>query len=589
LDVTNIDLPIFFHIQQVNSYFQYASLEQFLNIINVDKPSEIIEFNDKDKYIYLLNKICTIDVLNNFYLVYENDDEVLDERIKILSILSKFDESNLQSYIEEITQLTQKRKINETIKTVNDGKISLNFSRIKDDKDYSLKNSFNRFIKFRSFTDKTDLNIFENTDLIKLYYSEIKNDPGKLQDAAFISFKSLFFELVDYFLFSPEHGLDGDLSTRIRHGVLENQLRSVFINNNLISKLKSDNTYKDIEFWSNLGLEKSYPDNCILKIQNILKEFSRSVDSLISKIVTEDMQVKSNNHSFKQNALFNYTFSNENLWIVYNKFNEIKDYDEFLDIMFSTLKLYTENLLENIKDYLQNDLNSIFQNMLSKLQDDFKALPQGNEVISEINLTINKAKTYIELELHEISKWFKIANNTKDIFLDIDTIIGTAVESINVINSETINPKLDINCDILFEGWYYYYDIFKIILENAIKHSKLETSALNIEIVVNQSIIYKDVEGASKPLISLQIEAKNNLGDIDYAKTNKKLSSIVKNWKSDLSSVNKEGGSGFQKIKRRLVYDIDVFDNNISYRLEDSVISIKLDMLLYTNIEYEKN
>ena len=584
LDITNIDLPIFFHIQEVNSYFQYASLEQFLNSISVEKPSEISKIDDKEKYIYLLNKVCTVDVLNNFYLIYENDDEVLDERIKILRILTKLDAEHSVTYLEEIAHLAQKQKINKTIKTVNDGKISLNFSRIKEDTDYSLRNSFNRFIKFRNFTDKNDLNLMDNADLIKLYYSEVKNDTAMLQDASFISFKSLFFELVDYFLFSVEHGLDGDLSTRIRHGVLENQLRSVFVNHNLISKLKSDNTYKDIDFWNVLADEKSYPDEYLLKIQNVLKEFSKSIDSLIHLMITEYMQVKSNTRALKKQALFNYIFNDEAIWILFESFHEVENYEDFLNQNFEFLKQYTEAILLKISIFLQNDLNAKFQTLLNSLQDDFKNLPKGSEVTSELNLTINQTKTYIESELHEISKWFKIVNNSNDLFLDIETIIGTAVESINVFNSDKIEPTLNIDCDILFEGWYFYLDIFKILLENAIHHSKLEPPLLNINITVMNSIIYKDINGLSTPFINLNIETVNNLGEIDVEKTNDKLSGIVKNWKSDLSSVNKEGGSGFQKIKRRLEYDIDVHDNNISFELTDSSLSIKLDMLLYSNL-----
>src|SRR5262249_29268754 len=54
--------------------------------------------------------------------------------------------------------------------------------------------------------------------------------------AQFALFKELFLDVRDRFISSGEHGLDAYLSIRIRHGVLQNQIRSPFEAFHLISE-----------------------------------------------------------------------------------------------------------------------------------------------------------------------------------------------------------------------------------------------------------------------------------------------------------------------------------------------------------------
>src|SRR5690606_31091869 len=121
----------------------------------------------------------------------------------------------------------------------------------------------------------------------------------------YLSFKSLVNELIDGFLFNKKNGLDGELSTRIRHGELENQIRSVFDKFHLISKRNDDGLYSNLPYWDNL-LSLYLDENSSNKIQNILKEFSKKIDSIIQFLVTENIQVKSENYPAKKHAFFNY-------------------------------------------------------------------------------------------------------------------------------------------------------------------------------------------------------------------------------------------------------------------------------------------
>jgi len=583
IDNISIDLPIYFYFEDANSYYQYTSLEVYLDSISLSKPSEInhVEFEDTEKLIFLFKNICTVNVLNNFYLIFDSDASVIEERKKILRVLAVLDKKNSDSYFEEIATLSQKLKIKEIIETVNDGKINLNFTRIKEDKEYNLENSFNRFIKFKDFSDLNEMSLLDNSELVVSYLSELKQDTSKLQQASFVSFKSLFFEIVDYFLFSKEHGLDGDLSTRIRHGVLENQLRSVFINKNLIATKNKDNEYNNVYYWENLCKEKSYPELIIGKLQNALKDFSKTIDEYILYIINDYVQIQSNRHSQKKYGLFNYRFTDEILWIIYKEVTEsINNYDEFLNFTFDFLRAHTETLLKGITGKFKKSLNDNFQEALQNLEDVIaKDLYLKDEVNSEINQNIYSTKTLIQNELYNISEWFKISNNLDNSILDIQTIIDTAIESIN-LNVNDIKPKVVVDSEHFFEAGFFYIDIFKILIENAIKHSGLSIEDLDIVIDAKTHVLYIKKENKEIPISKLIIKVSNNLSsEIDFNILNNKLETLVNSWSTELSTVNKEGGSGFQKIKRILKYDIKSLESDLTFKMNGTELEFSLEVV----------
>jgi len=582
----NINLPIFFHIINAENYFQFASLDVYLNSIGLTKPSQIsFNENDKTKQIYLLEKVCTLEVLNNFYLIFENDEEVLDERIDILRKLISVDDSNFDKYIEEIAVLSRKKRVDSTLQNYNDGKISLNFDRLKDDTDYSIQTSFNRFLSLREYSERINFKIVEVDLLVKKYLEDLENKEGNFQDASYIAFKSLFLEMVNVFLFSKEHGLDGDLSTRIRHGVLENKLRIVFKNNHLIS-IKNNDIYTDISYWTEMCNQLDYIDDILIGIQTYIKDFSKRIDDLIFTIKNDYIQIISYKHYTKEKAFFNYTFSEEYLWLAYNDVKEtVNNYSEFQNYCFNFLKNHTEKLLNDISKIFKNKIKNDFYLIIDDFEKNIDGIRNiGGDVHSDIKQKIKYAKTQIEDELHEISKWFKLTTYFDVETLDIETIILTSLEIINNNIETNINPKITLpDQNYLVANGYSYIEIFKILFENALKHSNLILDDLNINVIVDEPIFLSDKD--SNILLKLKIGVKN---DVDsQVSENCNMDYISKNWNSSLINVNVEGGSGYQKINRILKYDIKALDSNVDFEITENTFAVYFNILL--NLDLLKN
>ena len=100
VDNISIELPIYFYFEDANSYYKYTSLEVFLDSLSLSRPSEINPSHFKDtinKLIFLFKNVCTIDVLNNFYMIFDSDASVIEERKKILRMLATLDKENVDA------------------------------------------------------------------------------------------------------------------------------------------------------------------------------------------------------------------------------------------------------------------------------------------------------------------------------------------------------------------------------------------------------------------------------------------------------------------------------------------------------------
>ena len=358
---------------------------------------------------------------------------------------------------------------------------------------------------------------------------------------------------------------------------MENQIRSVFSSNDLIANKGNDNNYNNVSYWKSKFYEKQIEVEISNKIQKAFKNFSNSIDLLISEIITESIQIYSNIHTSKKQGLFNFKFQENLLLVFYSEINEETSYDEFLDNIFEILRIYTLNSLKDTTNFFKETVNSKIQKLIDDLHDQLKMILKNDfRIFPELNNKISKTKNQIEIELYEISKWFKL-NDSNILNLDIETIVHVAIESINLFNSEKILPSLNLNIPNQILKGYYYIDIFKILLQNTIKHAGLQLNNLKIDIEVDNDIV-KVIGREYSEISIMKIVIKNNIFIEELETLNIKLNTVKGNWNKDLDSVNIEGGSGFQKIERILRYDLRVLSSDFDFKLENDFLTIILNI-----------
>ncbi len=578
IDITrHIDTPIFFRLCTNDLYNQYVAYDNYLCSFNFRKPTEIlreIQGVVDDKKVLFLRHVCTPEVLN-YSINFDGIEEIENERIVILGFLILNDPTNESGYIKEITELKQRTNIRKAIQVVNKGRITININQLKVSYGTEFAEVFNRFKELSLFAKKENLVGYDLTGKrIKEYINQLVIDKRQevselKKDPAFISFKVMFLELRDRFLFSKEFGLEGYLSTRIRHGSLENHIRSVFENNNLVSEKNKEGKYSDLDIvsrYTNYGLLSYY-----YQLQEELKAFSDRIDTTIQFIVNELIQIYTEKINSKPSSKFNYNLTDDYLWIVYqNYLDSAFEFDQFLDFAFKELESVTELLLDDLKKMFQEDLKEKFLGHLDILEDRIKNR-LGVTNFTEFNTSVNKCRTEIQTEFDKISEWFELSNTRTDLTLGIETIIKTAVEISNSIYPNfQLYPRYVSLLDIPLFGTVHLVYILRILLDNIIKHSGQESST--VEIIIN-SEFHDDL---------LRLIFTNTLGDgVDKDSLQEKLRNTSENWnKSRIpDNINFEGGSGFDKIKRILSYDMRCPTHNFNFKLDDqNQLSIILDM-----------
>ncbi|WP_435182280.1 hypothetical protein [Cellulophaga omnivescoria] len=578
--INTIDLPIFFYISTPDIYEQYVKYDEFLESKNIERPIELFSSEIKEnKLVFFLKEVCNIDIMHHS-LYFEGTDDIENERIEILKHLLSIDTNNETEYIKEITEITQKTKIRKAIREVNKGRITINTQQIKNKEENNIKDNFLRFKELVVFSNNHNIKSLDLTSkMLNDYFSTLEDKSMRdkivnINDPAFISFKTMFIDLRDKFILSKDFGLDGYLSTRIRHGTFLNHIRSVFESYYLVSQKKND-TYIQNEFWLNktpITLNDKKSD-----IQNEIKEFSKQIDNFTEYIIRELIQIKTEKNSQRQNAFFDFSLDNKTLAYLFQESkNSINTHTSFLNFVFEYLEAIIEIKLREIRAILKNDIKDEYIKLINSFDKKIRTIIKEDSFI-DITSSISKCQTDIINELENISEWFNISNPSSDLVLDVQTIIQTSLEITNTIYpNENIIASIKEETNLPFaSGTTNLIYIIRILLDNIIKHSGLVKSKRNV--AINSKIIDDKI---------LKISISNDFDPKIIDKIETALKEVKTNWeenRDDYSKINIEGGSGFDKIRRILAVDMQMKNCAFDYEIKRNNlnISISLEISIY--------
>jgi hypothetical protein len=571
-----IDLPIFYFITKPDIYEQYVRYDEFLEYNQRERPNELFEDDSirKDKLIYFLRELCNIEIMHHS-LHFEGTDDIENERVNILKHLLFIDSDNESEYIKEITEITQKSKIRKAIREVNKGRITVNPQQLKSKEEATIKDNFSRFQELIVFSNLHNLKSLDSTSKMLNEYFGALNDKSlrdkvvNINDPAFIAFKAMFIDLRDKFVLSKDFGLDGYLSTRIRHGTFLNHIRSNFEASNLVSQ-KKEGIYSNNAYW-----EERTPLILHFKsseIQESIKKFSKNIDDFTEYIIQELIQVKTEKYNSKPNAFFDFSLTNESLAFMFKETkNNINSYNAFLDFVFEYLEAILEIKLKEIRELFKGDIKDHYTNLINDFDNEIRGVIGDNTFVDLTN-SIVKCQTNIQNEIENIAEWFNISNPTSDLVLDVETIIQSAIEITNTIYpNQTISPSIEVKTDLPFaSGTTSLIYIFRILLDNIIKHSGLPKEKRNVK-------IYSEIKSDNL----LEIKVSNEFSKSKLSEIKEKLEINKKNWlnqQSEFDKSNVEGGSGFDKIRRILAVDMKMKNYVFDYKINGNRLTIIIDI-----------
>lgn len=547
----NISLSIVYdmyskYIDSGKNYLKADAYEDLLNYYGLSKPSELgtcIDLFDKRKLIYFLDNVCIYNVMDNS-TAFVGTEDIERERIQICHMLRQLDENDADKYINEATEIAQRLMIKKGIREIDKSKIYVDTDGIRKIVEENLKENYNRYLSLSVSNDKGDP--FNYITIEWKEYSSIQFQMPTDQKLGL--FYSMIFELRDKFVSNSQYGLDGNLSIGIRHGTISAWLRSPLETSHLITKKDNDTgNYRNNAFWTEKY--KEYPEHIVSQILEYLNDFSREVDKLIDLLKNKWIQIRTEGRN--EEGLFDFLLEVDELEELQSKVNVDTTYDQFVDLVFDKLWQMTDESLYNIRAHISGYFKEKFNESFFNLQYKLESLKDEIE-LKDIYAEINTSRISMQYHLDTLSSWFERSKGLNWSDFDISLPINIATELVKSMYPNVVfEPKIEINNIALFRGQAIksFVHIFFILFDNVIKHSHINNgcSSIKIKIKINNS------NGV------LEISVENEISrDYDLLTGEKRLSIIRESLKNDglIQNINKEGGTGFHKIKKMVLFDL---------------------------------
>jgi hypothetical protein len=316
----------------------------------------------------------------------------------------------------------------------------------------------------------------------------------------------------------------------------------------LITETDTDSKYLPNDYWRD-RLEP-LPGDVSSEILQALTEFSRAIDAVITEVKDEWLQILTENTGEK--GLFNYRIPRLDLYPIFLSLQTCNTFEEFFEKTHEVLWSVTDASLKTIRTRVQGELqerllahlNGLSQVVSEKLGQDR----------SELNDAIARARTQLQNEIYRVANWFRRppASESSSYALTLPFEIGFAIIA-NLHPHISIEREEDILDSVFLKGYtrQSLVLIVNILLENAVKHSGLNT--VNIEIsaeITGGWVAIRCVNNMSKSILSNPREVENY---------NAKLVPMKKSLESEsgLRLASKEGKSGFHKISRIVLSDLN--------------------------------
>ncbi len=572
----NIFLPLFYWITNSAETAICNSYELFLANYNASTPTEFLKnipkSIDKHLLIYFLNNVCNIETFKHSIYI-EGSEQRLQERLNICKFLEEFDEINSKKYVEEVSILEKQELVQKGLQEYDESKIFINKKMIINSLLKELEADFRRYLKLDSVIGKRSILLMSpqgiNSVTLKQEGKSSKNDSPFSESPLLDMVKEMFYEVRSKFL-SSEYGLGAYLSTRIRHGVFEGEVRPQFEKLHLMTEKDSDTgIYKANDYWNKKSI--GINENSKTKIQTLLAKFSNEIDTQITTIVKKNLQIKLDNEN--PEGWFDYEFQNElidenyktnkvSITELYLNIKGNDDFNHFVNSCFDMLWEKTDLNLDVIKNELRGDTINRFEEIIEKLEMDLMTLINKND-LPELFQNITTSKVNIQNDINRIARWFnRSGTQIKD--FKINKVVEITKENTNKHyegKNKSIELTESIDADILIKGEYlpYLIDLMKIFFDNILKHTNQVSGAVPTEIQIkatqNDNLLYLNIY--------------NDLfGDIESEKDN--IESYLNKFEADIKKSLTETNSGFHKAIRILKSDLGVESNKIKIGTNDS-------------------
>lgn len=558
----NIDFLIFAVLnisEESDLSFLLESYCKYLNVIPIKGLLNKFQHEDRNKVERFLALIVQNDFLRHTTFV-ENTREVLDQLQAIIQYLIRMETPSKEEYLQWQQSLSEEMIAYEGRRKVDESKIYANKQAIIK---YELEDVRRLYEQYSSQSK------FQHGKFIYVIIDKFEHHPD--EDVKNIwsngvhftdnSLKEISYQLYDKIRFKflkSKFGLGTYLSTRIRHGVFEGHVRSVFDETSLVLNMENER-YVPIPYWKN-RFALTEEENSLLMTE--LERFSQKVDSCISFFKSNVLQIRLKE---EDKGEFNYILSDDKICMdVLTSYNKSDCFETFCDKLMYTMWEVTEANLKRVRSIINGDFIKKLRIALDELQPVVDRISNQGFKTYFIK-SLNDCRSQLERCIADVSEWFHIQDTKFDDFefakqLDI-------VWDISCKMHPSVICKMNAQCvkDLWIKGEYCIHisDLLRIFITNMMQHSKIQH---NREFCVCVNIEHKDI---------LKIVFENEC-DENADELNSKFTKLL----SSEERLQKEGGSGLVKARKIVRYDLGCTDNEVRIHTDGSICKSEITISL---------
>lgn len=552
----NICTPILYYVY---AYYIEKSKKDDLGIVcndffefeGIERPSAMDISEEKyhrKLLIYFLKNVCTPKIMDDAVYVFSNTQERDLERVEICNLLTGIDSANAREYEQEIREITQKLMINRELKSIDESRIHVNVEGIRDkllnaegtgDRfDKSLKNDFQRYLFYQ----------YESLEQLLLFMrgGEELERIRPLYDTAERLLSELILKIRDAFVSSDEYGLNGYLSLNIRHGTLEDELRSPLHKSMLyVKKDTAGNTYIIHKHWTRYLSDE---DHKIL--QNAFGIFYQTTEAILARLKNEYIQIRT--EAKNEKGVFDYRLYETNIEEISYYINKDTTFEEFFNIVVNYFWLITERNLENIKNVILTEIMRDYMDAFADLKNAVAKI--GNKsLLRELQQKISEAEIDMQNVLKRICYWFQRSNESRHNDFDLQFAFDLGLRTIENMHPEkhfvadelepTVSDKIPGSYLKSFDG--IFYNLFDNIYKKAMPSGPNDTIRIGYSL--------KNTDGKIRIYIENDYDCTKDISE-DIARI-EEAKELYKSGRY-IEKVKGEGGTGIPKICKIITYDL---------------------------------
>lgn len=552
---TELNLLIFVFLNADKYPQKQFVLERYCKYEHVIYPSQLIQKlstgSDKQKVELFYSTLLTDDILYHHYKL-KSTIAVLDEKLKIVNFLkSVYPDS--QKYSRIYTELMHEIVAYRGMNKMDDSKIYVNEDAVMKYELCDIEPLYDRFCKQAALAREGHqvllLGEFSLSGLKEVIKDETNYSTDAVADVA-----GELFGIIRHAFLKSRFGLSTYLSTRIRHGVFEGEMRSFLQRLELILSTDCGEYVAAGTRWHT----RYHLDSDARSVLNqALKRFSHSTDDLILNFKDGVIQIRENNDD-PNDGLFCYDQPTD---VVRDKLMEIgaqsKDAKDFCRKVMAWLWEITGECLEKVREKVQTELKPSYMQNITELENKIESLDSHATLQADLHTAINKAREELTARLAKVEKWFYRQEAKPENFHLADHI-NMALDTIQKYSPD-VHVQPDGTAPVpgpLFHADYSasMFDLLTIFLSNVFKYSRVEMERpLLLDVILEEG-----------DMMHMHIE--NNIPeDTNEDDLNKDIQSRISNEKL----IQKEGGSGLAKAMNIVKYDFGDIRNDYTIVAKD--------------------